>query len=114
MSNKLGAIRHYFKKTIVADLDEFICSVVPEGQMWWIESASAMNDTTDNTECQIYIKRGGSLFPVKQFLNLTVDVWDTKFIRLWFFPGESLVFKWINVAAADLVEFSYVGHRKID
>jgi len=114
MTERFGAIRHHYKKSIVADLDVFYSPYVPENERWWIESSSSMNDTTDNTECLISIERAGSLFPVVEHINLTVDLWGSKDLRLWLFPGERLAFTWINVIAADLVEFSCVGHRRID
>ena len=114
MTEKIRGVRKYYKKVIATDPETFYSKRVPEGQRWYIESVAAFNDVTDNSECLVGIETGGSFIPINQFVNLTVDLWGVKAVRSWMFSGERLVFKWSGVTAADDVEFSAVGHRKID
>lgn len=114
MTEKFTGLRKHHKRVIASDPETFKLERVPEGEKWYIESVSAFNDTTDNSECLVGIEIAGSITPVKQFINLTIDLWFTKFMRVWLFPGERLVYVWSGVTAADDIQFSAIGHRKID
>jgi len=112
MVSELTGLRGMKEFINVSDPETHYSGYVPEGERWFIERVGVFNDVTDDTECRIILETGGMSYPIVEFLNITVDIWEMKDIKLWLFPNERLAFKWSGITADDPLKMTWHGHRR--
>lgn len=85
----------------------------PPDQLWYFETVTVYDDTTDNSNCLVSIKSGATYYPIFYFKDITSTEYAKKFMRLWIFPGEQIVYEWTDIISGDRLEMIEHGHTKI-
>lgn len=112
--DKILGHRHKHTKVVDATTYTLKGERCPERQRWYFETVTVKDDTTDNSNCLVSIERAGTDYPIFYFKDITNGEWEKKFMRLWIFPGERIVYTWSDMVSGDKIEMAEHGHRKLD
>jgi hypothetical protein len=113
MATEIGGYRQYKKETATDTTLTIDIGPVPEGhKVYWTRASGRTSKL--NADAEYAIVSGGQEFIVQQHVNHTADVAYGQLVNTWVYAGEFFRVNWVDIAAADVLEFWVVGEDKYE
>ena len=114
MPKKMGVWRERCTATADATTYTHYSDYVPEGEWWYLQRVSILNDTTASADCLISIDCGTHKHPLYYFANVTQNIENSQAIECWLRPGERLQFDWTGIVSTERLYVHVTGHKQRD
>jgi len=73
----------------------------------------ARNQTRAASVCQVFVEAGGYRYLVANMTLTNANTWYSDLVMTWLYEGESLVFVFTSVVAADVLDTSAIGNQEL-
>ena len=115
MGNAMNMWRERISAVSGATSVSLYSDYVREGERWFVERVTVMDDTTSLANCLVSIDAVTHIHPLYAFRSLTTSVHTGQTLQCWLREGERLRFDWTSVGAADTLQMHVTGHKqKVD
>lgn len=111
--NKKAAWRIHKRMSAAAITQEITHLLREETRRAFLTLVSVRNQTTAASTCQVFVEAGGYRYLLDSITLTTANVWYGGQVLTWIHEGESLVFAFASVVAADVLDTAALGEQEL-
>jgi hypothetical protein len=111
--NLKAAWRIHDRKSAAGTTQEITAQVRQETRRAFVDRVCACNQTRASSTCQVYLEAGGYRYHLAALTLTTANTWYSAQVQAWLYEGESLVFAFASVAAADVLDVAALGNQEL-
>ena len=98
--------------TAIGTADTLLFDQVPEGEQWFVDWVSCMNDDSTITSWYPFIRTPSGDYPIKQTADTTQDIRNGLQIQTWLTEHEQLGVVIVGATAGNDLYAWLVGHYR--